>query len=151
MTPQDKKYITYGVGGLAAIVLISAILEKKKDSSNSTYDPTGNGSVTNANNSVFNAKKLADELYNLLKRTGGSSFLNPGQTEDIFTLLRTVSQPQFGQLMTAFGRRAYNKFSSNDYFLLWETPTYYGLDVILKNELLLDDYNKLKQKYPNYL
>ncbi|WNM19279.1 hypothetical protein [Flavobacterium capsici] len=151
MTPQDKKYITYGVGGIAAILLLSAIFKKKNDPSNSTYDPTGNGSVTNANNSVFNAKKIADELYNLLRRTGGSSFLNPGQTEEVFSLLRTVSQNQFGQLMTAFGKRAYNKFSANDLFLLWQTPTYYPLDIILKNELSTDDYNDLKQKYPNYL
>lgn len=147
MTPKQKN-ITIGVVSVAALVGIGLLVTGKKDNTSGTTDPTGNGSV---NPVSFNPTKVADELYKICIKTGRASFLNPGQKDDIFLILKTVSASQFAQVMTKFGKRPYNRTWNNNYFLIGTDPTYYPLDVILKDELLADDYAKLKQKYPNSL
>lgn len=148
MKNQNKKILLAGAGiGLIALLLSSS----KKDSSTSygTEDPTGNGSITNAN--AFSAQKIADDLYNICKKTGRASFLNPGQRDEIFSLLKNVSPNQFVQVKQKFGKRAYNRTWNNNYFLIGTDPTYYPLDIILKDELESEDYATLKQKYKNSL
>jgi hypothetical protein len=147
ITQNTKKNILIG-GGLAATAVLAIALFSKKDNSGNYTDPTGNGAITPAS---FNPTKVADELYKICIKIGRASFLNPGQKDEIISVLKKVSASQFAQVMTKFGKRPYNRTWNNNYFLIGTDPTYYPLDVILKDELLEEDYQTLKQKYPNSL
>lgn len=148
MTNKNKN-IAIGVGVVSVTALVLLLSSSKKESGGSSVDPTGNGAITNAGS--FSAQKIADELYNLCKTTGAASFLNPGQRDKIFSILKNVSQSQFAEVMKKFGKRAYNRTWNNNYFLVGTTPTYYPLNIILQDELTEEDYATLKSKYPNSL
>lgn len=150
MNAKNKKIVMIAGGG-AALIGIGYLLTRTKRENSGSEDPTGNG-TTAPIFQQFNAKKIADELYEELVGTGFASIiLNPKQKETIFEILKNVSNSQFGKVMELFGKKAYNMTSGNNYFLLFTDPTYYTLDKILKNELTSTDYATLRKKYPNYL
>lgn len=153
MTPQESKYVKVGLGALAFATLIYFVTKPNNDGG-STEDPTGNGTVTNPGNTVtFSAKKVADDLWVEMKPVGFASFIsgNGDERDNIFEILKRVSASQFVQVVTAFGKKPYNANFGGTYFALWEDVTYYGLPFILKKELEANDYNILKQKYPQSL
>lgn len=111
---------------------------------------SGNGTV------VFNPKVIADTLYEAMKSTGKSVGSTVGLSigtdkEVIFDILAGISQAGFASVVKAFGLKPYNKTTGNQLFLIWQTPTKYGLKTWLKEELPTKDYLLLQKKYPNYL
>lgn len=151
MQPQTAKYLKYGLIGLATVGLVYAVTKVAVNPGNgSTEDPTGNGLVTNPGFSVpFNARKVAADLWEQVKPTGFASWIsgNGDERENIFNILKRVSDSQFKQVVTAFGKKPYNATFGGTYFAFWEDVTYYGLAFILKKELEAEDYNILKQKF----
>lgn len=144
MTDQEKKYLK--IGGIVAgsILVLYLLLKKPADSSGTISDPTGNdgtGSGTGNQNTVFNAKSTADNLFQLMDVYGTKE-------DEIIAELTNVNQSQFAQVVTAFGKKPYYLFGSNDWF---GTPQ--GLKYWLQEELGVtsDYYRTLKLKYPNYL
>lgn len=144
MTDQEKKYLK--VGGIVAgsILVLYLLFKKPADSSGTLTDPTGNGgtgSGTGNQNVVFNAKSTADNLFELMDVYGTKE-------DEIIAELTNVNQAQFAQVVTAFGKKPYYLFGSNDWF---GTPQ--GLKYWLQEELGVtsDYYRTLKLKYPNYL
>lgn len=144
LTDQNKKQI----GIVAIIALVTTVLyylTDDKTSSNTVddIDPTGNG-TTPVNNVVFDAKKVSNNIYSFVKDvvSDEAALLNE---------LTRINQQQFGLVVKAFGKKAYNLFSGSSYFLMWQTPTYHDLKTILKSELSDKNYALYKQKYPMYL
>lgn len=154
MTPAQLKNLKYGIGGLAVVGLIYFATKDNGNSNLSVEDPTGNGDVTNPGNSTsFNAVKVANELYDEMKGIGFASVIsgNGDERDNIFSILKNVNQTQFGQVVSAFGKKGYNTTFGGTYFAFWETAEYHTLPKILKTELLASDYASLKAKYPKYL
>ncbi len=142
MTPQELKYSKIGVGVLIAGV-IAYFVFKKDDNQGTGIDPTNNGNGgTNSGNYIFNPTKVANELYDAMKTA------NFGH-KNIMVILQRINQSQFGQIVTAFGRKSYNDITGNQYGVF--TLPLVGLQGWLKSELSEDDYRTLKYKYPNYL
>lgn len=147
MTPNQLKYTKIGI----AVVIGGFIIYKMIPASDSTggaTDPTGNGTLPAGSNPAFtfNAQKVANDLYDAMKTANFSH-------GDIIPILQRVSQTQFGQVVTAFGKRKYNSITGNTYtdiFGIYDLPAV-DLKGWLKSELSTSDYNFLKLKYPNYL
>jgi hypothetical protein len=139
----NEKNILIG-GGILAVLVGGYFLINQNDNSGGAVDPTGNGAVQPGNAaSNFNAKKVANELYDLM------SFTIPNKT-GIFNALRTVSQDQFGEVIKAFGKNKYNDLYGNTMEAFWETLTPRDLVYWLKQELG-NEIQTLKLKYPKYL
>lgn len=144
LTNQNKKHI--GIVAIGALITFIIYYTSKDKSSSNTVDdidPTGNG-TSPVNNTAFDAKKVSNNIYSYVKDvvSDEAALLNE---------LTRINQQQFGLVVKAFGKKAYNLFSGNSYFLMWQTPTYYDLKTILKSELSSKDYALYKQKYPMYL
>lgn len=146
MKPENKKIAYWALGGIAALFVIPALLQK--DRGGAEEDPTGNGGVPDASNGgyVFNARKVADELYRAMESWGTDE-------DAILASLKRVNQSQFGQVVTAFGRKQYNPFTGDqyDYNPFDGQLEFYGLASWLKSELSASSYNTLRNKYPNHL
>lgn len=142
MTPQQK-YLLYG--GIATAALYLAFFNKKAPGG-SADDPTGNGEAeATGDPNVFNAFRVATDLYEAMK--------NWGTNEDaIIAALKTVTQPQFGQVVAKFGSLPYNDVTGDQFnaFPLTSLPRR-DLPYWLKSELSDANYANLKRKYPNYL
>jgi hypothetical protein len=155
MTPQEIKYLKIGGAVLGAGVVLYLIFGDKFDNSSAgaENDPTGNGGVSNpTGTSNFNAKNIANDLYENMQESGFASFMNPNERDNIFNVLKNVSQTQFGQVVTQFGRKSYNESMGNQLvYTPWGTLPLFGLKTWLKTELTDADYNLLRKKYPNYL
>ena len=154
MTPAQLKNLKYGIGGLAVIGLIYFVTKDNGNSSLSAEDPTSNGEVTNPGNTIsFNAVKVANELWDEMNGIGFASIIsgNGDERDNIFSILKNVNQTQFGQVVTAFGKKGYNTTFGGTYFGFWETIEYHSLQKILKTELLASDYASLRAKYAKYL
>lgn len=157
MTKEQEKYLKIaGIAGIAAGagVVLYLVFGNKFDNSaaGAASDPTGNGGVLNPTGS-FNAKNIANDLYENMLSSGFASFLNPNERDNIFNLLKSVSAPQFAQVVTAFGAKQYNTTLGNQLNpigFVSELP-FYGLKIWLKKELVDSDYNLLRKKYPNNL
>ncbi|HRB72438.1 hypothetical protein [Flavobacterium sp. UBA4197] len=155
MTENQKKHLKIGggvvIGGIVIYYLFFSA--SSAGSGGSAEDPTGNGGVTNPGNLyVFDAKKVADELYDAMKISGYASFINPNERERIFKALERVNPTQFGQVVQKFALRSYNKtFGNQINYLPFTSLPLEPLKVWLKTELTEDDYNLLKLKYPNHL
>lgn len=149
MTPQQVKYTKIGIVVLVLGVGGYVIYNKFANDGNS-IDPTGNGGVitsggNNGNIYVFNAKKIATDLYDAMKEANLSH-------TNIVTILKNVNESQFGQVVTSFGRKSYNDITGNQYcFTPFCTLPLVGLVKWLYEELSDSDYQILKLKYPNYL
>lgn len=140
---RNQQYLLYGAGGLA----LAYLLFGQKSDKGGPQDPTGNGGIPNAENPVgFNAANVANSLYMAMK----GSF---SDQDKIIQILRTVSHAQFGQVVTAFGRKQYNPTLGNQQNpLAWFTQLdFYGLKDWLYNELDDDQYHTLRLKYTGYL
>jgi hypothetical protein len=145
MTPiEEKKYLKIG-GIVAGSLLVLYLLFKKPAENGGTFDdPTGNngnGSGSGNNAPVFNAKSTAENLFLLMDIYGTKE-------DEIVAELTNVTQSQFAQVVTAFGKKPYFLFGSNDWF---GTPQ--GLKYWLQEELGVTSsyYRTLKLKYPLYL
>ena len=139
-TDKEKK-AGIVVGIIAAIVTAYFVFKKKPDGATDS-DPTGNGvGAGTGSGTVFSAKKVADSLFAYMDTYGTKE-------DEIISELTGGSQPQFGQVITAFGKKPYYLFGSNEWF---GTPT--NLVGWLKSELGVtsSQYRTLKLKYPNYL
>lgn len=153
MTAQQNKYIKIGIGA-TVVGAILYFLFKGDGTNGATEDPTGNGGVINPNQpSGFNASKIANDLYEVMKTTGFASWIsgNGDERDILYNALKNISSSQFAQVVTAFGKKPYNPLWGGTYFALWSTVENHTLPFILKKELLTADYNLLKQKYPNSL
>lgn len=144
MTTQEQTKYQYIAGG--AIVLIGGyfLFFNKKDNSSGTVDPTGNNGNVGGSTNVFNALNIATALYDAMKSIGTDE-------ETIVTILKTVSQVQFGEVFSAFGTLSYNTTTGNQVFAYGQTITRYNLKKWLFEELSVTEYNNLRRKYPNYL
>lgn len=147
MTPKQQQYAIYG--GIAIVACFTAWMAFKPTSTvpgaYGSNDPTGNGGVINPGETVFNARNIAEKLYNAMKNTGTDEDL-------IFNSLQGVSQNQFGQIVLAFGRRSYNELYGNQInFNPIESLPLEPLQVWLKSELSDNSYETLRQKYSYYL
>jgi hypothetical protein len=149
----STKIIGAGIVALTGVSLFFLLRKSKGNSNNKIYvddDPSFGTSV------VFNPKSIADTLYEAMKGTGksvGSAVgFSIGTDKDVvFDILTGVSVAQFGAIIKAFGVKPYNKTTGNQQFLVWQTPTKYGLKTWLKEELPVKDYALLRKKYPKYL
>jgi hypothetical protein len=149
----STKIIGVSIIAVTGLSLFLLSRKGKSKSTNKSYlddDPSYGSSV------VFNPKSIADTLYESMKGTGKSVGSSVGLSigtdkEVVFDILTGVSEKQFGSLIKAFGLKAYNKTTGNQQFLLWQTPTKYGLKTWLKQELPVKDYALLRKKYPKYL
>lgn len=146
MTPQEAKNLKIGIGVVVGIGIIYLLTKNGNDGSGSTNDPTGNGTIVNPGTIQFNAKNIANGLLEAMRYTGTDE-------EEVQNLLRTVTQQQFGLVVTAFGKPQYNKTLGNQ-----QNPTawfdelpFVGLKDWLKNELSTTEYATLRLKYPLYL
>lgn len=147
LTVEHKKYITIAVvvGLVGTVVyLINKASKDGYNDNNNVLDPTGNGTTSPAVGVKFNAKSIAEDLYNAMKGTGTDEAM-------ITDVLTRVNPTQFEQVFHAFGKRGYNKNFGNVSFFIWETIVKYDLKFWLKNELNDSDYRILKLKYPQYL
>lgn len=137
MTDQDKKNlktVAYLLGGAGLLYLVF--------SKPSETDPTGNGGTYIPPVVVFNAKNVAEGLYNAMKDSGT-------EEEAIFEILKPVNQTQFAQVVEAFGKRSYNKYTGNQYnFNPFSSLEKLDLKTWLNEELSAKDYAILRNKYP---
>ncbi len=145
MTPQTKKYLVIGGVAIASLFLYKSVMPKT-DTSGSTIDPTGNGSIPAGGNSsypgyVFNAKNVANKLYLAMKDMGTDE-------EAIINALTPVSVSQFTEVMKAFGTRTYNRTTGNQYAVWGFDLPFLPLNVWLKEELSSKRYNHLALKFP---
>jgi hypothetical protein len=149
----STKIIGAGILAITGLGLFFLHRKSKGNLKNKVYlddDPSYGTSV------VFNPKSIADTLYEAMKGTGKSVGSSVGfsigtDKEVVFDILTGVSVAQFGAIIKAFGVKPYNKTTGNQQFLLWQTPTKYGLKTWLKEELPVKDYALLRKKYPKYL
>lgn len=139
-TTEKKVWIYGGIGAVAVWLLFL----RGKEFGGDGIDPTGNTGNTGNGGYSFDAHKVATDLYEAMRYMGTDE-------DAVLSILTPVSQPQFGQVVTAFGSLPYNPTTGNQSFLLWETVTKYDLKGWLKEELSSTDYANLKRKYPNYL
>lgn len=144
MTPQEeKKYLK--IGGIVAgsLLVLYLLFKKPADNSGAISDPTGNtGDNTGNNNAIpFNANSIAENLFQLMNVYGTKE-------DEIISELTNVTPTQFAKVITAFGKKPYYLFGSNDWF---GTPQ--GLKYWLQEELGVTStyYRTLKLKYPAYL
>lgn len=131
LTSTQKKI---GLGVLAAIILYFVTKPPTTDSSTGGADPTGNGGTTQPGTNIFDAKAIADGLFDAMDGAGTDE-------AEIQNLLRTVSQSQFALVFKAFGKRDKGIFSTD----------LKDLKYWLKDELNSSEYNALRLKYPNNL
>lgn len=144
MTQKEKKYLNYGIYGIAATGILYLIFGNSKESGGGSEDPTGNG-TTIPNSTEFNANIVAEKLYDAMKEMGT-------KTAQILTALATVNQANFGKVITAFGKRSYNSTTGNQInYTPWSSLPLEGLKYWLESELDEQTYETLRQKYPNYL
>lgn len=141
LTPQNEKYIKIAAGCVAVLVLYK-MLVPKSDTSGSTEDPTGNGGTTTTPGYVFNAGKVANELWRAMK--------DMGTDEDaIVSALTPVNATQFTQVIAAFGSQPYNSTMGNQLvYVPFTSLPKKNLQYWLKSELSTSRYNILKMKYP---
>lgn len=151
MNEKDKKYLKYGGLLIGIGVALYFIFKKDDNASLAPTDPTGNGNTGNTGNSgnsgatVFNAKKVAETLYNAMREMGTDE-------RRVINTLRYVSPIQFNEVFRAFGTRQYNKSLGNQYNLNpFSQLPFENLQVWLENELSVAEYDNLKRKYPNKL
>ena len=138
MTPETEKNLKIAVGVAGGLLLLNLILGKKTES---TPDPTGNGGYI-PTQTVFNAKNVANGLYQAMKDSGT-------EEEAILEILKTVTQAQFAQVVTAFGSLPYNVTTGNQYnFSPFSALPKVNLKGWLVEELSLKDYTILRNKYP---
>jgi hypothetical protein len=135
---------------IAIVAVLAAIgyymFFTKTDENGGTNDPTGN---TGAGAGTFNAKTIAEILYDAMKDSGTDETA-------IFKALGTLSPEQYNQVRLAFGRRSYNATLGNQYNLPTWSPFYSPLPLVdlkgwLKSELSERMYNTLRLKFPSYL
>lgn len=141
LTVQQKK-IAIVAGVVATVGLGYLAFRKKPDSGGSYYDPTSGGTTggtTSGTTSTFNAKNVAETLYEAMKGIGTDE-------SAIFNVLANVSEAQFKLVVDSFGLRIYNTFTGTT---TWGSP--HPLKTWLKEELASKEYGVLRLKYPNYL
>lgn len=144
ITAQQEENIKTGAYVLGAGLLIYFVFIKRKENAGVNIDPTGNGTYTPTLPS-FNAKIVAENLYDAMKEIGTDE-------ESILETLKTVTPAQFGLVVTAFGNRAYNTVTGNQYnFNPFVSLPKLPLKLWLKEELETKDYALLRAKYPNHL
>ncbi len=134
MTPQNKTYLYIGIGA-AALIATYFLLNRKESNGSGTTDPTGNGTTPVGDINNFDAAHIADLLEDAMEFWGTYD-------DALISLLRTVNQDQFGQIVKAFGKRNYGTwpFNSDETLQYW-----------MKEELSAAQYNTWKLKYPKYL
>lgn len=147
MNELQKKQALYGFGILGILWLIFRKPSTDSTTSIGSEDPTGNGSSTpNTPMYVFNAAKVADELYEAMRYNGTDE-------DAIMSALQHVNQTQFAQVFSKFGKIQYNKTLGNQVNpTAWiDDLPFVDLRGWLKNELSDADYKILRLKYPSYL
>lgn len=145
MTPQEKKYLTYGGYAAGAGIAIWLLL-RDPESGGGSVDPTGNTGVNpGGSNAPFNAKDKAEKLYRLME----FSFSDKNAIMAVFV---GVTELQFGQIKSAFGKRSYNEQLGNqqNWSPFFDLPLM-GLEKWLKSELSATQFETLQLKYPNHL
>lgn len=132
-------------GGGAAILIGGYLYFTKNDNSGGSDDPTGNGDISSPGNisDNFNAKKIANELYEIM------SYTVPNKT-GILNALRSVTQDQFAEVIKAFGKNKYNSTFGNTLEAFYQTLPAKDLIYWLQKELG-NEIQTLKLKYPKYL
>ena len=143
LTVKQKK-IAIVAGAVATIGLVYLAFRKKPDTGGSYTDPTsgssgGSTSTGTGTTNTFNAKNIAETLYEAMKGLGTDE-------SAIFNVLANVSEAQFKLVVDAFGSRIYNTFTGTT---TWGSP--HPLKTWLKEELGSKEYGVLRLKYPNYL
>lgn len=145
MTPKEKKYLTYG--GYTAVAGIALwLIFRDPESGGGAVDPTGNGGVNPGGSNVpFSASDKATKLYDLMKEMGSDE-------KKIMAVFIGVSESQFAQIRTAFGKRSFNKQLGNqvNFSPFWPLPLL-PIEEWLERKLSESEFGTLQKKYPNYL
>lgn len=141
ITEQEKKNLTVGIAVLIGGIVLYNVFGKNTES---TPDPTGNGGVV-PGQVAFNAKGVANSLYNAMKDMGTDE-------EAILEILKPITQQQFGQVISAYGKLNYNTTTGDqvNYNPFSSLPKL-GLKDWLFNELSGKEYAILRLKYSYYL
>lgn len=144
--------------GIAIVIAtgVSLYFISKKGNSMLGGFPFRDDPAIDSSNILFNPKSLADTLYEAMRSTGKSMGSSVGVSigtdkEVIFDLLTGIDESQLKSIIKAFGLKPYNKTTGNQQFLVWQTPTKYGLKTWFKEELPVKDYALLRKKYPKIL
>lgn len=144
LTAQQKENLENSAYVVGAGLFVYFVFIKRRENSGVNIDPTGNGSNP-PNLGVFNALHVATSLYDAMKNMGTDR-------EAIFEILKTVSQAQFTEVKTAFGKLNYNPVTGDQRnYNPFSVLTKYDLKFWLKSELSNADYIQLRNKYPNHL
>lgn len=136
---ENSKILTYSVLALGLGVFGFSLFATNKPKANRYLD----ASPALPDGSVFNAKKIAETLYDAMK---GINITNDAKNEAIFAALTGVTQDQFGKVFAAFGSKRYNTYTGNTVGLYS-----YNLKTWLKSELSPVSYMQLQKQYPKYL
>lgn len=135
MTPQQVDNLKLGGAVIASLGILYLIFGNKNK--NGTPDPAVTGGVA----SSFNARNIADGLYEAMNRVGTDK-------NAVIEILKPVSPGQFMLVSKAFGFKPYNTWTGNDFgYFLDSLP----LKTWLKEEVSASDYAILKNKYLNQL
>lgn len=137
---ESDKIIGYSVLALGVGVVIFAIVSTSKSKKSQSYLDA----PTAGSNQSFNAKKIAETLYDAMK---GINFTNDEKNDIVFSTLTGINQTQFGEIFKAFGSRRYNTITGQA-----STGIYsYNLRTWLKEELSASSFRQLQESYPKYL
>jgi hypothetical protein len=144
MTPENQKILTYT--GIGAALIAAYFLFFNNSEKGTGIDPTGNGNGgTLSDTPTFNAKNIAEELYNAMREMGTD-------TKGITQILTPVNRTQFAEVFKAFGKRTYNDVTGNQYqFNPFVDLPFVDLKGWMYSELSQSEYSLLKLKYPNFL
>lgn len=141
MTPQETKQAKIGLGIAGVILVIYLLIKPASDPTSGlpTNDPTQYGTH-------IDPKKIASALYDAMKDIGTDE-------AEIQTLLKGVTESQFGAIITAFGTKQYNATLGNQINpgSWFSQLPFKNLQFWLKNELATETYATLRLKYPKFL
>ncbi|MFN3941490.1 MAG: hypothetical protein ACK4K1_02495 [Flavobacterium sp.] len=143
LSDTDKRNLKI-LGAILGTIFLYRYFSTDKDDFGGATDPTGN-SNTNVITPGFDAKRVAERLYELMKTMGSENMA-------IIRVFNNINEAEFGKVRTAFGRRSYNKTLGNQYnFNPFSSLPLEPLEVWLENELSSKEYSVLKLKYPKFL
>lgn len=137
---ESEKIIGYSVLALGIGTVIFAITSGSKAKKSQIYLDASTGGT----NALFNAKKIAETLYDAMK---GINFTNDEKNDIIFSALTGINQAQFGLVFKAFGSRRYNTYTGQSATGIYS----YNLRTWLKEELSASSFRQLQESYPKYL
>lgn len=141
---ETRKIIPITIIGLGIGFLGYQIIKSSKP--NVTYSNNNTNANVTLYGEPFNAKLIARKLKEAMLP---EEYLEGTLEDDILELLTGITQPQFYQVIVAFGKPKYNSYFGSQKLAINSYPLPYWL----KNELGAnsDEYKTLKTLFPKYI